>query len=212
MPQARGRSRRSRRVRRTSPGTVGRICPASSEVEHRPDRLSRWLGDSSESAAFRRLQCQVPSGNAHVAGLGGQSPLFLGQVRLSDGSHEAPVPSHWAALEPPPAKTDRLQGSPRNPKRGEQVPSSAPHRRIGPDHKATTAHHHDGLHAEQEGDHDHDDLSAHCIRVRQRIPDRSLRCRSSGQAPPWSRSRCSGAAWANGGSTSARGIQKDQDR
>ena len=113
----------------------------------------------------------------------GELSLILSQVRHFDGSDEAPMPSNWTALEPPPAKPDRLQGSTWNPKRGEQVPTSASHRRVGTDHIATTADDNDGLSTEHGEGYEHDDLAAHGTRLRGRTPERVLRCWWSGQSP-----------------------------
>jgi hypothetical protein len=77
------------------------------------------------------------------------------------------VLSYWTALEPPPAKTDRFQGSARDPKRGVQVAISAPHHNVATDRIAATAHDDDDPYIEQEDRYDGDDLATHGVRVRQ---------------------------------------------
>jgi len=113
-------------VRRVPPGSDGRA-------------LSEFV-----RPAGQRSQSQTCSGDPYIAALRGESPLFLGQVRLFDGSYETPVPPYWTTLEPPPAKTDRFQGSAWDLNCGVQVAISAPHEGVATDRIAATAHHDGG--------------------------------------------------------------------
>lgn len=69
---------------------------------------------------------------------GGEVPLFDVQGSGVDWGDQAPVVTNWAPLEPPPAKADRLQGSPGNPIGREDVPVSASHERIHGQQGTTT--------------------------------------------------------------------------
>src|ERR1700756_269912 len=72
--------------------------------------------------------------------------LLLGaQLRNLRESDQGPVLAHWATLNPPRTQSQRLQRSPWDPGRGEEVAAMATDDRLEPDQLAAAAEQEEGL-------------------------------------------------------------------